>query len=84
MLVTDETVIPITIDYLEEDQVYQVSYPWLQGCHAWGETLDEAIHAIPGNIREMVAARLEKGSPLPANFAQIDLEQPFTLRLIPA
>jgi hypothetical protein len=42
----------------------QVSCPWLQGCHAWGETLDEAMRAIPGNIRAMVEVRRQKGSPL--------------------
>jgi predicted RNase H-like HicB family nuclease len=79
-----ETIIPITIDYLEEDQVYQISCPWLQGCHAWGETLDEAMREIPGNIRAMIAARKEKGSPLNTNLAGIDLGHPFTLRIIPA
>jgi predicted RNase H-like HicB family nuclease len=79
-----ETIIPITIDYLEEDQVYQISCPWLQGCHAWGGTLDEAMREIPGNIRAMIAARKEKGSPLNPNLASVDLGHPFTLRIIPA
>jgi len=64
-IVVDEIVIPITVDYLEEDRVYQISCPWLQGCHAWGETLDEAMHAIPDNIRAMIQARRDNGSPLP-------------------
>jgi predicted RNase H-like HicB family nuclease len=80
----DELVIPITVDYLEEDGVYQVSCPWLQGCHAWGQTLDEAIRAIPGNIRAMIDARRSNGSPLPASLASLRPNQPFTLRVVPA
>ena len=80
----DELVIPITVDYLEEDAVYQVSCPWLQGCHAWGETLDEAIRAIPGNIRAMIDARRSRGAPLPAPLASLRPDQPFTLRVVPA
>ncbi|MBE2232340.1 MAG: type II toxin-antitoxin system HicB family antitoxin [Anaerolinea sp.] len=73
----DDIIIPITVDYLEEDQVYQVSCPWLQGCHAWGETLDEAMRAIPDNIRAMIAARRQKGSPLPVQLEStvFDLRQ---------
>ncbi len=63
-IVIDEIVIPISVDYFEEDQVYQISCPWLQGCHAWGETLDEAMRAIPGNVRAMIQARQDNGSTL--------------------
>lgn len=82
--VIDDIVIPITVDYLEEDQVYQVSCPWLQGCHAWGETLDEAMRAIPGNIRAMMEVRRQKGSPLPHELQAFDHHQHFTLRMAPA
>lgn len=78
--ILDDIVIPITVDYLEEDQVFQVSCPWLQGCHAWGESLDEAMRAIPGNIRAMLEARRQKGSPLPRELEAIDYRQHFTLR----
>ena len=84
LAVLDDIVIPITVDYLEEDQIFQVSCPWLQGCHAWGETLDEAMRAIPGNIRAMVEARRQKGSPLPRDLELMDDRQPFTLRVAPA
>ncbi len=82
--IVDDIVIPITVDYMEEDQVYQISCPWLQGCHAWGETLDEAMRTIPGNIRAMIAARQSKGSPIPAELAAFDSTQRFTLRMVPA
>ena len=62
-IVVDEIIIPVTVNYLEEDRVYQVSCPWLQGRHAWGETLDEAMRAIPGNIWAMIQARRDDGSP---------------------
>lgn len=83
-VILDELVIPITVDYLEEDAVYQVSCPWLQGCHAWGATLDEAIRAIPGNIRAMIDAYRSKGSPLPSSLESLQPGQPFTLRVVPA
>ena len=68
----DEFVVPITVEYLEEDQVYQVSCPALQGCHAWGATLDETMRAIPHNIRAMLQARRSKGSPIPPLFERSD------------
>lgn len=82
-LLLDEVIIPITIDYLEEDQTYQVSCVWLPGCHAWGESLDEAMQAIPGNIRAMVMAYQDKGSPLPPDLQAVDIDAPFTLRIGP-
>jgi predicted RNase H-like HicB family nuclease len=82
--VLEEIFIPITVDYLTEDQVYLVSCPWLQGCHAWGETLDEAIRAIPENIRAMIDARRANGSPLPPPLDQIDSQYSFTLRMVAA
>jgi predicted RNase H-like HicB family nuclease len=80
----DETTIPITVDYLEEDRVYQVSCPWLPGCHAWGETLDEAMRAIPGNIRAMIEARRGNGSSVPPALENLLPDQYFTLRVVPA
>ena len=64
----DELIVPITVDYLEADGVYKVSCPTLQGCRAWGETLDEAMRAISGNIRAMLEARRTNGSPIPRMF----------------
>jgi predicted RNase H-like HicB family nuclease len=64
----DELTVSITVQYLEEDDLWEVSCPALQGCHAWGKTLDEAIRAIPGNIRAMIEARRANGSPIPPPF----------------
>ena len=80
----DDLIIPITIDYLEEDNVYKVSCPLLQGCHAWGETLDEAMRSISGNIRAMLVARRANGSPIPPLFEHVKPGIPFVLRIAPA
>lgn len=80
----EEIVIPITVDYSVEDQVYQVSCPWLQGCHAWGETLDEAIRAIPENIWAMIEARRANGSALPEPLDHISAQHSFKLRMVAA
>jgi len=83
-VVLDEFVVPITVEYLEEDQVYKVSCPALQGCHAWGATLDEAMRATPGNIRAMLNARRSKGSPIPPLFERSESDVPYVLRMVPA
>ncbi len=83
-IILDELVIPITIDYLETDEVYKVSCPALAGCHAWGQTLHEAMQAIPGNIRAMVAARLANGSSLPPLFISFSTQTPLVLRMVAA
>ena len=80
----DELIVPITVEYLEEDNVYRVSCPLLQGCHAWGETLDEAMRAISGNIRAMLEAWRTNGSPIPSLFENAKAEIPLVLRVVPA
>lgn len=82
--VFDDNVIAITGAHLEEGQIFQVSCPWLQGCHARGDTLDEAMRAIPENTRAMMEARWQKGSPLPRELEMIGNRQHFTLRMAPA
>lgn len=83
-VVLDELIVPITIEYLEEDAVYKVSCPSLQGCHAWGENLDEAMRAIPGNIRAMIEARRSNSSPVPPQFERMSPGTSFVLRMVPA
>ena len=89
-VVLDEVIVPITVDYLEEDAVYKISCPALPGCCAWGDllgltaTLDEAMRVIPGNIRAMLAARASKGSSIPSLFTPIQPQTHFILRMVPA
>jgi len=80
----DSVTVPITVEYLEEDGVYKISCPLLPGCHAWGETLDEAMRSIPGNIRAMLEARRAKHAPIPALFEETNQHTPFVLRMVPA
>ncbi|MBM3129090.1 MAG: type II toxin-antitoxin system HicB family antitoxin [Chloroflexi bacterium] len=80
----DELIVPITVEYLDADCVYKVSCPALQGCHAWGETLDEAMRVIPGNIKAMLDARRAKGLSIPALFKRADAQTPLVLRMVPA
>jgi predicted RNase H-like HicB family nuclease len=80
----DEIIVPIIVEYLEEDNVYKVSCPALPGCYAWGESLDEAMHTLPGNIRAMLEARRSKGSPIPSGFEHATPHTPFILRVMPA
>jgi predicted RNase H-like HicB family nuclease len=74
--------LPVTIEFLEEDEIYVVSCPLLQGCRAWGETLDEALRAMPGNIRAMIEARRSQGSPLPETLQDIDLSRPLVIKVM--
>ena len=76
----EEVIVPITIDYLADDHLYKVGCPALQGCWAWGETLDEALRAIPHNIRAMLEARRATGSSLPPLFEHVTPETTFGLR----
>lgn len=78
----DVITIPVVVEYLEEDEVYCVSTPLLPGCRAWGETLDEAMRAMPGNTRAMIAAWKEKGLPLPPPLHQLEPTIPVSLQLL--
>jgi predicted RNase H-like HicB family nuclease len=80
----NELIVPVTVDYLAEDGVYKVSCPALQGCAAWGYTIDEAMRAIPGNIRAMLAARRSRGSAVPALFVDATEDTAMVLRVAPA
>ncbi|MFZ2537021.1 type II toxin-antitoxin system HicB family antitoxin [Methanothrix sp.] len=46
---------PILVE-IDEDGLYKVSCPLLEGCHSWGETVDEAMK----NISEVIEMCLEK------------------------
>ncbi len=83
-IAVDEIIVPITVEYFEEDRVYKISCPILQGCHAWGETLDDAMRAIPGNIRGMLEARRANGSPIPKLFEHASAQTPLVVRMMQA
>ena len=83
-IVLDEAVIPVTVDYLEEDGVYKVSCPLLPGCHAWCSTFDGATQSMPENVRAMIAARLADGSSIPASLAHLRVDTRLVIRVVPA
>ena len=47
--------LPILVE-IDEDGLYKVSCPLLEGCHSWGETVDEAMK----NISEVIEMCLEE------------------------
>lgn len=53
--------VPVVIEQ-DEDGVFIVSAPTIQGCHSYGHTIDEAMQ----NITEAVLLCLEDSSPAPA------------------
>ncbi|MCD6506828.1 type II toxin-antitoxin system HicB family antitoxin [Candidatus Poribacteria bacterium] len=53
----------------DEDGVYIVSCPSLQGCYSQGETIDEALENIKDAIRLHIEARKSLGEPIPVEIA---------------
>jgi len=53
--------VPVVIEQ-DEDGVFIVSAPTIQGCHSYGHTIDEAMT----NITEAVLLCLEDSPPVPA------------------
>jgi predicted RNase H-like HicB family nuclease len=82
--VLEQLVIPVTVEYLADDAVYKVSCPALQGCHAWGETLDEAMGAIAGNVKAMLDARRSSGDELPDLLQDVHDQTSLVLRVTAA
>ena len=54
--------LPLIIE-IDEDGVYIVSCPTFKGCHAYGQTIDEAIE----RIKEVVQICLEEERPVNLN-----------------
>ena len=84
VLELDEIVVPVTVEYLEEDGLYKVSCPLLQGCHAWGKTLDDAIRAVPENVRAMIESRLANSTAIPAPLQHFRAHTRLVIRMVPA
>lgn len=49
----------------DEDGLYVVSVPALQGCYSQGETYEEAIENIKDAIKLSIEARRTLGEPIP-------------------
>jgi len=53
----------------DEDGLYVVSVPLLQGCYTQGETYEEALENIKDAIKLHIEARQASGEPIPIEVA---------------
>ena len=56
--------LPVIIER-DEEGVFIVECPVLQGCHSYGYTLEEALENIKDAVRLPIEARHQLGGPLP-------------------
>ncbi len=63
--------LPIEVERLETGR-YLAVCPAIQGCHAEGDTMPEAIENLQDVARQLLELRLEDGLPLPAELAEAD------------
>jgi predicted RNase H-like HicB family nuclease len=65
--------LPVIIER-DEDGVFIVECPVLQGCHSYGYTLEEALENIKDAIRLHIEARRQLGEPLPSELQVREVE----------
>jgi len=58
----------------DEDGIYIVSCPSLQGCYSQGDTIDEALENIKDAIRLHIEARKSLGESIPVEIALEEVE----------
>ena len=58
-------VLPVEVERLEDGR-YLAVCPTLEGCHAEGDTIAEALENVEDVARVLVELSLEQGLPLPA------------------
>jgi len=63
--------LPIEVQPLETGR-YLAVCPAIQGCHAEGDTIAEAIENLQDVARQLLELRLEDGLPIPPELAQAD------------
>jgi predicted RNase H-like HicB family nuclease len=63
--------LPIEIEPLEEGG-YLAVCPLLQGCHAEGETVAEAIENVEDVARQLIELMREDGVPLPGELKVVE------------
>jgi predicted RNase H-like HicB family nuclease len=64
-------ILPIEIQPLEEGG-YLASCPIIQGCHAEGKTITEAMDNVEDVARILLELRIEDGLPLPEELHQAE------------
>jgi predicted RNase H-like HicB family nuclease len=65
--------LPVIIEQ-DEDGIFIVECPVLQGCHSYVYTLEEALENIKDAIRLHIEARRQLGEPLPTNVQVREVE----------
>ena len=63
--------LPIEVQPLETER-YLAVCSVIQGCHAEGDTIAEAIENLQDVARQLLELRLQDGLPLPVGLAQAD------------
>ena len=63
--------LPIEVQPLEAER-YLAVCPAIQGCHAEGDTIADAIENLQDVARQLLELRLEDGLPIPPELAQAD------------
>jgi len=63
--------LPIEVQPLEAGR-YLAVCPAIQGCHAEGDTIADAIENLQDVARQLLELRLEDGLPIPPELAQAD------------
>ncbi len=63
--------LPIEVQRLETGRHLAVCQA-IQGCHAEGDTVAEAIENLQDVARQLIELRLEDGLPLPSDLAEAD------------
>lgn len=58
----------------DEDGIYVVYCPALQGCYTQGDTYEEALRNVKEAIRVHIAARKQLGEPVPVEAALEEVE----------
>ena len=66
--------LPVEIEWLEEG-VYLASCPLIQGCHAEGRTLGEALDNLQSVAQVIYALCQEKGLPFVTKFPDVSIEK---------
>lgn len=63
--------LPIEVERLQTGR-YLAVCPAIQGCHAEGDTIAEAIENLEDVARQLLELRLEDGLPMPAGLVEAD------------
>lgn len=72
--------LPVTLER-EEDGSYLAICPILAGCHALGDTVEEALGEIVDVARTLLEVMQEDSKPWPPEFQGFDLCQPLTVEV---